>query len=248
MPPRGFATSDGSTSTSCRESDEREGVTSGILVTPTTMTSSPESADAARLAALRAGDERAFAGLVDELSPRMLKLSRVYLPGSALAEEAVQEAWIVVLERLDRFEGRSSLSTWILGIVLNVARARGRHELRSRPFSSVSADDGPIIDPDRFLPPDHERWPGHWAIAPPPWPERAVETADAAQVIRETIATLPQAQRAVITLRDMIGCTPQETCNVLGLTDTNHRVLLHRARTKVRAALEAAFDATEALA
>jgi RNA polymerase sigma-70 factor (ECF subfamily) len=207
-----------------------------------------ESADAARLAALRAGEERAFADLVDELSPRMLKLARVYLSGATLAEEAVQEAWVVVLETLDRFEGRSSLSTWILGIVMNVARARGRHESRSRPFSSVSTDDEPIIDPDRFLPPDHERWPGHWAIAPAPWPARAVETAEAAQVIRDTIAALPQTQRAVITLRDMIGCTPEETCNTLGLTDTNHRVLLHRARTKVRAALEAAFDTTEAVA
>ena len=207
-----------------------------------------ESADAARLAALRAGDERAFAGLIDELGPRMLKLARVYLEGVAVAEEAVQEAWIVVLESLDRFEGRSSLSTWILGIVANVARARGRHESRSRPFSSLSADDQPAIDPDRFLPPDHERWPGHWAIAPAPWPERALQTAEAAQVIREMVAVLPQAQRAVITLRDMIGCTPEETCNALGLTDTNQRVLLHRARTKVRAGLEAAFDTTEAVA
>ncbi len=204
-----------------------------------------ESADAARLAALRAGDERTFAGLVDELNPRMLKLARVYLAGLATAEEAVQEAWIVVLRSLDRFEGRSSLATWILGIVVNVARARARHESRSRPFSSLTSDEGPIIDPDRFLPPDHERWPGHWAIAPAPWPEHALETVEAGQVIRNTVAALPQAQRAVITLRDMIGCTPQETCNALGLTDTNHRVLLHRARTKVRAALEAAFDATE---
>jgi RNA polymerase sigma-70 factor (ECF subfamily) len=203
-------------------------------------------AAAARLAALRAGDERSFAELVDELSPRMLKLARVYLTGVAIAEEAVQEAWIVVLRSLDRFEGRSSLSTWILGIVVNVARARGRHESRSRPFSSLTTDDEPVIDPDRFLPPDHERWPGHWAIAPAPWPEQALATAEAVQIIRETVAALPQTQRAVITLRDMIGCTPEETCNALGVTDTNQRVLLHRARTKVRAALEAAF-AMEAL-
>ena len=207
-----------------------------------------ESSDAARLAALRAGDERAFATLVDELSPRMLRLARVYLTGVAVAEEAVQEAWIVVLESLDRFEGRSSLPTWILGIIVNVARARGRHESRSRPFSSFATDDQPAIDPDRFLPPSHERWPGHWAIPPAPWPEHALETAEAAQVIREMVAALPRTQRAVITLRDMIGCTPEETCNALGLTDTNQRVLLHRARTKVRAALEAAFDTTEAVA
>jgi RNA polymerase sigma-70 factor (ECF subfamily) len=207
-----------------------------------------ESADAARLAALRAGDERAFADLVDDLSPRMLRLARLYLTGAAVAEEAVQDAWVVVLGSLERFEGRSSLATWILGIVVNVARARGRHESRSRPFSSLSTDNEPIIDPERFLPADHERWPGHWAIAPAPWPERALETAAAEEVIREAVASLPQAQRAVITLRDMVGCSPEETCNALGLTDTNQRVLLHRARTKVRAALEAAFDTTEAAA
>jgi RNA polymerase sigma-70 factor, ECF subfamily len=203
------------------------------------------SADAARLAALRGGDQRAFAELVDELSPRMLRLARVYVGGAAVAEDAVQEAWIVVLRSLDRFEGRSTLSTWIFGIVVNVARARGRLESRSRPFSSLSTDEEPILDPARFLPADHERWPGHWAIAPPPWPENALETAEAVQIIRDTVASLPQTQREVITLRDMIGCTPEETCNTLGLTDTNHRVLLHRARTKVRAALEAALYATE---
>jgi len=207
-----------------------------------------ESTDAVRLAALRAGDEHAFAELVDELSPRMLRLARVYVTGAAIAEDTLQEAWIVVLGSLDRFEGRSSLATWILGIVVNVARARGRHESRSRPFSSLSTDDQPIIDPDRFLPPDHERWPGHWAIAPAPWPEHALETAEAAQVIREAVAQLPQTQRAVITLRDMIGCTAEETCNALALSDANQRVLLHRARTKVRAALEQAFDTMEALA
>ena len=132
--------------------------------------------------------------------------------------------------------------------MVNVARARGRHESRSRPFSSLSADDEPIIDPDRFLPADHDRWPGHWAIAPTPWPEDALETAEAGQVIRDAVAALPEAQRAVITLRDIIGCTAEETCNTLGLADTNQRVLLHRARTKVRAALETAFDTTEILA
>ena len=202
----------------------------------------PDPVDAARIAALRAGDERAFAELVDQLSPRMLKLARAYTAGQDTAEESVQEAWIVVLRTLDRFEARSKLSTWIFGIVVNVARARGRRESRSRPFSSLSRDNESIIDPDRFLPPDHDRWPGHWAIAPAPWPERALESAETARVIHDTVAALPELQRAVITLRDMIGCTPQETCNTLGLTDTNHRVLLHRARTKVRAAVEAAFD------
>lgn len=204
-----------------------------------------ESGDGAQLAALRAGDERTFADLVGELSPRMLKLARSYVSGVSTAEEAVQEAWIVVLRNLNRFEGRSKLATWILGIVVNVARAHGRRESRSRPFSSLGTDDQPVIDPDRFLPPDHERWPGHWAIAPAPWPEHALETAQATQAIRDAVAALPHPQRAVITLRDMVGCSPKETSNALGLTDANQRVLLHRARTKVRAALEAEFDALE---
>jgi RNA polymerase sigma-70 factor (ECF subfamily) len=221
------------------------GVTVDGRVTPITIVAVCDAADAARLAALRVGDERAFVELVDELSPRMLKLARVYVTGLATAEDAVQEAWIIVLRSLDRFEGRSKLATWILGIVVNVARARGRHESRSRPFSSLSTDDQPVIDPERFLPPDHRGWPGHWAIPPAPWPEHALETAEATQLIRDTVAALPQAQREVITLRDMIGCSPEETCEALGLTDANQRVLLHRARTKVRAALEMSFDVSE---
>ena len=221
-------------------------VTPAVDVRLTVAMSVSEGVDGGRLAALRDGDERAFTQLVDELSPRMLKLARVYVTSSAIAEEVVQEAWVVVLRTLDRFEGRSSLSTWILGIVLNAARARSRHEARSRPFSSLSTDDQPLIDPTRFLPPDHDRWPGHWAIAPAPWPEHALETAEATRIIRATVAALPEAQRVVITLRDLIGCTADETCNALRLTETNQRVLLHRARTRVRAALEAAFDATEA--
>lgn len=199
------------------------------------------------IAALRAGDERAFTQLVDELSPRMLKMARVYLGTDPAAEDAVQEAWLVVLRSLDRFEGRSTLATWILGIVVNTARARRARDARNRPFSSLAPDDSPALGPERFLPADHDRWPGHWAIAPTPWPDQALETAETQQVIRDTLARLPEAQRAVITLRDIVGCTPEETCNALDLTDTNHRVLLHRARTKLRAALEAAFDATEDL-
>jgi RNA polymerase sigma-70 factor (ECF subfamily) len=204
--------------------------------------------DAARLDALRAGDERAFASLIDELTPRMLRLARSYVAVDATAEEVVQDAWIAVLQGLDRFEGRSKLSTWVLGIVINLARARGVRDARSRPFSSLGAAGAPGIGPERFLPADHDRWPGHWAIAPAPWPDEALETAEATGVIRDAVAALPEAQRAVITLRDMVGCSPEETCNALGLSDTNQRVLLHRARTKVRAALEAAFDATERLA
>ncbi len=186
-------------------------------------------------------DEAAFAAVVDELSPRMLRMARVYVRTDAAAEDVVQEAWLAVIKGLDRFEGRSKLSTWIFGIVINIARTSGRREARSAPLSSYD------IEPERFHPADHPRWPGHWAIAPTPWPEDALETAETMRVIHDAVAALPDAQREVITLRDIIGCDAEETCNALGLTDTNQRVLLHRARTKVRAALEAAFDATERL-
>lgn len=206
------------------------------------------AAAAERVDALRAGDERAFAALVDELSPRMLRVARVYVAADATAEDVVQEAWLVVLRGLDRFEGRSLLSTWILGIVVNVARRRGARDARTRPFSAFGDDDAPALGPERFLPADHPRWPGHWAIAPAPWPEQALETAEAQRLLREAVAALPEAQRAVITLRDVVGATAAETCDALALSDANHRVLLHRARTRVRAALEAGFGATEALA
>jgi RNA polymerase sigma-70 factor (ECF subfamily) len=182
-----------------------------------------------------------FAALVDELSPAMLRMARVYVRTEAAAEDVVQESWIAVIKGLERFEGRSKISTWIFGIVINIARRQGVRDARSTPFSSHD------IGPERFQPDDHPRWPGHWAIAPTAWPEDALETAETVGVIRQAVAALPDAQREVITLRDVLGYDAKETCNALGLTGTNQRVLLHRARTKVRAALEAAFDATERL-
>jgi RNA polymerase sigma-70 factor, ECF subfamily len=204
--------------------------------------SAPDTLDA-----LRAGDERAFAALVDDLSPGMLRMARTYVRTDGTAEEVVQEAWLAVVKGLDRFEGRSTLQTWIFGIVINIARGQGVRDARSVPFASLLDDDEPAIGPERFLPPEHEQWPGHWAIAPAPWPDRALETAEAMATLRAAVAALPEAQRAVITLRDIVGCSAEETCNALGLSDTNQRVLLHRARTRVRAALEAAFGATERL-
>jgi RNA polymerase sigma-70 factor (ECF subfamily) len=119
----------------------------------------------------------------------------------------------------------------------------------SLPFSSAfDSDSGgytDVVDPDRFLAEDHARWPGHWAIGPTPWPEQAAETAEALRLIRSTVEALPAAQREVMTLRDIVGCSAEETCNALGLTETNQRVLLHRARAKVRTALERELDATE---
>jgi RNA polymerase sigma-70 factor (ECF subfamily) len=183
------------------------------------------------LEALRAGDEAAFATLVDDLTPRLTRMARAYVRTPSAAEDVVQETWLAVVRGLDGFEGRSALSTWIIGICLNVARTRGVRDARTVPFASLGDE--------RFLPDDHPQWPGHWNVSPPPWPDQALETAEALDVLRAAVAALPAAQRDVIVLRDMVGCSAAETCNALGLTDTNQRVLLHRARTRVRAALEA---------
>lgn len=204
--------------------------------------------DADLLVALRAGDESAFARLVDELSPGLVRMARIYV-GPATAEDVVQETWLGVIRGLERFEGRSTLTTWVFGILINVARSRRVREARSVPFSSLfdaaSAPHEPAVDPDRFLPADHERWPRHWAVPPAPLPDRAAETAEALRALREAVDRLPPAQREVITLRDVVGCSAEETCNALGLSDTNQRVLLHRARAKVRAALEEQFGERE---
>src|SRR5213082_1560969 len=177
------------------------------------------SLDDARLVkALRARDERAFEELMRMYNASLLRVAQIYVASRAVAEEVVQETWIGVFNGIDRFETRSSLKTWIFRILTNIAKTRGQREGRTVPFSALERPDTvpeAAVDPDRFLPPDHERWPGHWAIAPAPWPEHALESAEAAQIIRDTIAALPQGQRAVITLRDMIGCSPGETCNAL---------------------------------
>lgn len=201
--------------------------------------------DDALLEALGNGDERAFTELVGRWSGVMLRLALAHVHSRAVAEEVVQEAWLVVLRDLDRFERRSSLRTWVLGIVVNLARSRVRAERRSVP---LPADVGePVVDPTRFRPPDAARWPNHWALGPTPWPapEDALLAGETRKVILGAVAALPPAQREVLVLRDLEGMSAAETCNVLGLSDTNQRVLLHRARSRVRNALERYFDATE---
>jgi RNA polymerase sigma-70 factor, ECF subfamily len=204
--------------------------------------------EAQLVAALRSGDEAAFARLVDMYSPALLRMARMYVASDAEAEEVVQDTWLAVIKGLDRFEERSSLKTWIFRILMNVARTRGKRESRSIPFSSAfdsaSAPGEPAVDPDRFLPDGHDQA-RQWAIAPTPWPEQGVLTGETIDVIKREIERLPPAQREVITLRDVVGASSEEACNALGITETNQRVLLHRARSKVRAALEQEFDAME---
>lgn len=206
------------------------------------------AADEARLvAALRCGDEAAFVELIEAYQPAMLRLAMVYVPGRAVAEEVVQETWLGVLQGLDRFEGRSSLKTWIFRILTNRARTRGAREGRSIPFSEVSATDAdePSVDPGYFLPADHERWPGHWASSPgSPLPEAQLLSQEVLAQIEAAIEALPPQQRLVIQLRDVAGCSADTVCQMLDVSEVNQRVLLHRARAKVRHALAPYLELT----
>lgn len=202
--------------------------------------------DEALLKALRDRDEQVFNDLVERWSGTMLRLALSHVANRAIAEEVVQEAWLTMLRSLDRFERRSTFRTWLLGIVVNLARSRARGEKRT---VSLPADsDGPVVAPSRFLPANHARWPHHWAVEPMPWPtpEDDLLAGEIRRMILETINALPAAQREVVVLRDLEGLSAAEACNVLGLTDTHQRVLLHRARSRVRHALERYFAATEA--
>jgi len=202
------------------------------------------SDDQHTLAALRAGDEKAFLVIVQRLHPSMLRVASAFVSSRAVAEEVVQETWLGVLKGLAQFEGRSSLRRWIFGILANCARSRGVREARSVPLSSLGReeDEGPAVDPSRFRPPDDSHWPGHWSAPPVPWAEEQLLRGEAVEAAERAVEALPASQRAVITLRDVEGCDSKEVCQTLGISEANQRVLLHRARSKVRAALEDHFE------
>jgi RNA polymerase sigma-70 factor (ECF subfamily) len=189
--------------------------------------------ETALLMALRDGDEAVFMAIVEAWGPAMLRLARAHVGSNAVAEEVVQEAWVGILRGLARFEGRSSLRTWALSIVSNIAKTRGVKEARSEPFA-------PAVDPDRFQDADG-RYPGGWQTPPEPWPEQRLEDAETRDAALGAIEALPPRQREVISLRDVEGFSSEEVCNALDISETNQRVLLHRARSKVRGALEAHF-------
>jgi RNA polymerase sigma-70 factor, ECF subfamily len=194
---------------------------------------------------LRDGDESAFVELIDRYGGTMLRVAQMYVRDRATAEEVVQETWEGVLKGIDRFEERSSLKTWLFRILTNRAKTRGERDGRMVPFSSLAGAnpdaDEPSVDPDRFLGPDSPH-PGAWAAPPVPWPEDKLLESETLGVIEMAIERLPEAQRQVILLRDVDGWTPMEVSDVLGITDGNQRVLLHRARSKVRAAVEEYLD------
>src|SRR4051794_32235203 len=202
--------------------------------------------DAEIVRALRRGDEAVFAEVVDAYSPGLMRMARMFVRDRAVAEEVVQETWLGVLRGIDRFEERSSIKTWIFRILMNTAKTRAKREARSIPFSAAVADDEPSVDPDRFAGPDH-RCAGGWMIGPSEWqtPEEELLRGETREVILRAIDELPDAQRAVITMRDVEGFPPEEVAEALGISDGNQRVLLHRARSKVRRAIEAHLGAVE---
>jgi len=202
--------------------------------------------DAEIVAALKRGDQSVFADLVDAYSPGLLRMARMYVRDRAVAEEVVQETWIGVLRGIDRFEGRSSLKTWIYRILMNTAKTRGQRESRSIPFSAAASGDEPAVDPDRFLGADHQ-WAGGWMLGPSEWqtPEEELLHDETGDAILAAIDELLDQQRTVITLRDVEGFPADEVSELLGISDGNQRVLLHRARSKVRAAIEKHLGAVE---
>ncbi|HEU0247408.1 MAG TPA: sigma-70 family RNA polymerase sigma factor [Gaiellaceae bacterium] len=199
------------------------------------------SDDAVVVAALRGGDEDVFAELVTAYSNPLLRLAQDFVRTRSVAEEVVQETWLAVLEGIDRFEGRSSLRTWLFRILVNKAKTRGAREARTVPFSSlVPEGDESAVPEDRFRGPDNQ-WAGHWASPPRPldtYPEHRLLAREVRGRIGQALEALPDSQRAVVTLRDVAGWDAEEVCDALGLSEGNQRVLLHRGRAKLRAALE----------
>ena len=206
------------------------------------------SDDAILVQALRRGDERAFTALVTRLHPTLLRAAVHYVRDPAAAEDVVQETWVGFLDSVDRFEGRCSVKTWLFRILFNKAQSRAAADRRHVPFSTLAADETSSawnsVDPSSFHGPGGQGPAGHWVEPPAAWktdPEQLVRDDEALAAVEEAIAALPAAQGTVMRLRDVEGWSSREVCNALDLTPTNQRVLLHRARTKVREALAARF-------
>lgn len=192
---------------------------------------------------LRAGDEQAFAGLVDRYSPSMLAVARTHVASREVAEDVVQDTWLALLKGIDAFEGRSSLRTWLFRVLINIAKTRGVRERRTSAVDLNGRAGRPTVPADRFQP-DDAQWAGHWARFPMPWrdsPEHSLLAGEAVDVVRGALARLPEQQRIVVTLRDVEGYDAEEVCALLDLTAGNQRVLLHRGRARVRQTLAGYF-------
>ena len=211
-------------------------------------TSVQPDGDAELVDGLKRRVETAFVTLLERYQGQLLRLALVYCRTRDIAEEIVQDTWLAVIQGIDRFEGRASFKTWLFQILVNRARTRAVKEGRSLSFSSI-ADEAetpgvPAVPPERFRTAD-DPWPNNWALPPHSWGESSdarLLAAETMELVNQAIAQLPPAQQQVITLRDVEGWTSEDVCNVLEISETNQRVLLHRARSRVRAALEAHFD------
>ena len=210
---------------------------------PAQAAADPDESDL--VARLRGGDEEAFEALVSKYHGSLLRLAMSFVSERSAAEEVVQETWLGVIRGLSSFEGRSSLKTWIFRILTNQAQTRGKREARSIPFSALKdpqseSDYEPAVDPSRFT----AR--GMWAEPPQRWtnaaPEELLARQETMDLIQRAIAELPPNQRAVVALHDVEGVEPDEICNILKISETNRRVLLHRARSMLRRALEQHFS------
>jgi RNA polymerase sigma-70 factor (ECF subfamily) len=208
-------------------------------------------AEVAEVQALRQGSEAAFRSLVERYHSTLMRVAKSLVRDPSVAEEVVQQTWVEVLESTSAFEARSTVRTWLCGICINTARARLRKERRMVPMSAVGAGREPsgdtpesAVDPSRFYPPG-SHWEGHWYAFPNPWPinpEHSARSAELKQRLLAAIDALPEPQREVVVLREVEGFSGEEVCNLLGLSATNQRVLLHRARSKLRVLLEDLFD------
>jgi RNA polymerase sigma-70 factor, ECF subfamily len=199
---------------------------------------------------LRAGDETAFRALVRQHHPAMTHVARSFVSTAAVADEVVQDTWLAVIRGIDKFEGRSSLKTWIFRILVNQAKTRGVREQRTTPFSSVAADNeaGPTVDPGRFL--EAGAFAGYWSVPPSRFfelPEDRLLAAETRALVAKAIMELPARQQQVIGLRDVEGWDAAEVCEGLGISEGNQRVLLHRARAHVRSQMEAHFSEVVAI-
>lgn len=222
-----------------------------VVETPTELETPAREAsaeDVRLVQALREGDEAVFTTLVREYGPSMLRVASLFVRDRAAAEEVVQDAWLGVLKGIDRFEGRSSFKTWLFRILTNTAKSRGEREGRSVPFSALARAElessERSVEPERFLP-EGERWANHWISSPRRFddlPEERLLSDETMALTRTAIDELPEVQRSVITMRDIAGYSSEEVCVELEISEGNQRVLLHRARTKVRIALERHLD------
>lgn len=206
------------------------------------MTSLPS--DRVLVAGLREGDEDVFSLVLRAWSPGMLRVARAFVGSHAVAEEAVQDTWLAVIQGIARFEGRPALKTWVYRILVNTAKKRGAKENRTVPMTVLASEAGPSVDPARFRDARDDH-PGHWRDdrAPQPWPEDHALAGEVRQVIARALDALPARHRIVITLRDLEGYTADEVCGLLEISPGNQRVLLHRARAAVRGRLEEYYAA-----